>query len=432
MRKFILSILVLSLFICSVIPASATSNDLFYINLLDYGYAAESGSNTQSFSGSTELTFTYDLPDRSIVQYVDIVFTYAANDTVDIEWYSGAGSNRGNLTVVRVYGAVYRAYGSCSAFYTDSVVLKFITDTSTSNRITIQSLNVGRTSYSYDDIEAYCEIISDSYNGTIHYVPTDEVNYRTFTGVSDATASGFNLMLYTEEWQRFDYVDFTVIVTCSGISSISTNFMGMSAPLEYSFVESTYFGYPSWVINFRLDLTEIDRTADDYPSVNIAGAFNLGEFNAVSVFSCIGIVGMGGTDANVYWYSKILNSIQSGFEDLNAWIDSQTSSLVESIEQLGEDIIAALQQDDSTLDDEFSSQATEAISQLTDVQDSFNSVSKPDVDSINPVSDISNSGADMTLLSPVIGVVFTSPTILSIFLISLSFALIGYVLYGKR
>lgn len=81
----------------------------------------------------------------------------------------------------------------------------------------------------------------------------------------------------------------------------------------------------------------------------------------------------------------------------------------------------------------FDFESAEKNEQLQDMVGVIDSVQRPDIGSLDPAAGISNSGADIAGgIGPVLTVTMQNPIILQVLILSLTFAMIAYVLYGKR
>lgn len=334
MKRQISTFLALILCFCAwAQPVTADSVDPTFIELLDYGFSSESGSNTQPFGGGSVLNFTYSLPDRYTVQYVDVVFTYTKSDFPSVDLYTGS-TFRSSLSVVNVSGNVFRAYGSFVSFFAASLKLVFTASSTNSNRITIESFKVGRSDFSHVELDAYCDIAADGFTDTIHYVPTDTVNHRMFEGTTDYLNVGFNLYIYCNEWKRFDYLDFLLYLEIDSISAISCVYGGSSVPITVNYIDNDSMVVGTYTVSIRMDLTGLDRSIDDYPMIMVSGNVAQQKINLISMLGCVGHVNFSSVDPDTYWHSKIVSSFQTYIQNQTDLLVSEFSAL-ESINEAG-------------------------------------------------------------------------------------------------
>lgn len=324
MKRQISTFLALILCFCAWAQPVSASSDSGYIEVLDYGSALEYGANSKLFNGSTSIEFTYDLPDRVTVEYVDILFTFTSSGTVGVSLYRSSSFQ--SLTVVKVLGNVFRAYGSVSSFFADEIKLKF-ENPAANNRISIESIRLGRSSFSYTELDAYCDISADGFTDTIHYVPTDTVNHRMFEGTTDYLNVGFNLYIYCNEWKRFDYLDFLLYLEIDSISAISCVYGGSSVPITINYIDNDSMVVGTYTVSIRMDLTGLDRSIDDYPMIMVSGNVAQQKINLISMLGCVGHVNLSLLDPDTYWHSKIVSTFQT-------YIQNQTNSLVSEFSAL--------------------------------------------------------------------------------------------------
>lgn len=346
MKRIISLCCVALIFMVSLaVPARADETDETpYLQLLDYGYSKETGTNNRYFGGSDTITMTYFLPSAHTVQYIDVLFTWNTYLDITASWSVGSTS-RGDLTVVKVAGNVYRAFGNAAGVYASGVTVTFKASSTNTYNLAIESLKVGRYSWAHEEIEAYCEISATDYSQTIHYVPTDVINHRSFTATDNYVDAGYNLYIHTDEWRRFDYIDFLLYSVVDSVSSITCTIGGESVPIEVSYIENDSMTVGTFTYNVRMDLTGVMRSVNDYPMIIVSGNLSCGNLNQIGVLGCVGSVYINSTDSDTFWYSKIVTAmnnvkaaISSGFADLSGWIQAQTDTIVDSmVEQMMHD-----------------------------------------------------------------------------------------------
>lgn len=113
------------------------------------------------------------------------------------------------------------------------------------------------------------------------------------------------------------------------------------------------------------------------------------------------------------------------------WLSGRFTDVTSSISNWGQKIVDALSPDDPG-SDQFKDDLQQAEDELQNMGDVMDSVTRPDINSINPAVDNIVAPSDVTMMASPLVVVFDNPYILSMFVLSFTMALAGFVLYGKR
>lgn len=465
MKRYIsLSCILLVLVACVASPVSAS--DLVFSNmvqLLDYGTANNSGSNYISFSGSA--VTRYSVPAATDYNYVDMLVYCAGAAPTSIS-VGGYDSALHNLTILRVSGDYYRVYGKFNSAFFPEFVIKF--NSSGDSWYTVLSIRAGLSGYDSLEVESYCEISAYDYNKTIHYVPTDEINSRTFTGTDNFSLAEYNLFLYLDEsWKKYDYVDFLMLTTVDSVVSVSAGIGSISIPHSVSFLDNDSMSTNQFIYNVRLDLRNLDRTINDFPMITVTGNVITSGINVITVLGTTAYVSTDVVDADVFWLNRIFNKLvdvfdnitglrndqNSLFTSLSSWIQTQTSTITEtlwnSLGYLREDLFIYFGRVDSWIStqtnilesairgdtapgDSFQQEVNQKDQQLNDMAAVMESVEQPDLNSVNVAA---NSYVDSTVLAASmsgITSVFSQGLYFDVILMSIMMATAGYVLFGKR
>ena len=424
MKRILSVLLILSLCCCMAFPVSATTVDHYRFNVLDLCTLNDEGNQTYLNSGDNSVTFNYGF--RSIVSGVDILCKfYVAPSAVYFVDFAG---NRHPLEVVSLGNDLYRVYGSFNI--SDNTNITLVISTTQSNSVDFYSFYVSSVASTYFDSECYCNIGTVDYDSTIHFVPTDEINYRTFRGTDDFLLANYSLYLYNLDWRKYDYVDFLVLCNVDSVSSVTCTIGSLNVPFEVSFIDNDSMTAHDFLFSVRVDCRGLDRSSSDYPTVYVEGNVITGELNMISVMACSGVLD---TTLNTEFtlLQRIKNAITSGFGDLentlytyfsyiNSWMNDQTSAIVSAL------------RGDTAPGDSFQSDVAEKDSELKDMAAIMDSVDKPDVNGIDVnVNDYVDSNI---LAGSMYGIsyVASSPLFSDVLLMAVLLATAGFVLYGKR
>lgn len=119
------------------------------------------------------------------------------------------------------------------------------------------------------------------------------------------------------------------------------------------------------------------------------------------------------------------------FSRFVSWLSGRFTDLNLTIENWGQKIVDAISPSDPG-SDQFKDDLQQAEDELSHMGDVMDSVTRPNINQINPDVDNIVKPADITLVASPLAVVFDNPYILSMFVLSFTMALAGFVLFGKR
>lgn len=388
-----------------VLPASASGSD--WVNVLDYAEA--NGSDNRYFSFSNSKTLVFDLGFSTMLGSFDIILNYTGSKI------TSATLNGDSLTVSPLSGNVIRIYGDTRYFTGDTLTLK---------------LNNSGT--------AYCEIISFKASGLFHnrfpttgqisvdWSPVNSTGFVTmpdadtpaevFWGGATATddVSPFTAWIYPNRWKDYDFIDFSMFVRAQSIESITVTHDGEFVPFELSFLDtisqtwvdpnnsSTQFNFTDLsevYISLRIDVSGLDKNSSSLPRIGITGQYrDNNSNNRLALFDVIGHVSAEPENPIIHWLKKIYSALigeGSGADDIGSTIESQAG-------------------------------------ELEGIGDALGDVIKPDIDDLDGSLDDLVSPDQVDAVGAVFAPLFQNNTILHILIMSLTLALVSYVLYGKR
>ena len=384
--------------------AAATESvyeDMFF-DVLAYGYPNDGSSVNIYGTDSAECYFR--LPFVKAVRYVDII-VQVPGVTSGLTAQVGGPAIKRDLTCEVINNTTWRIYGNTS--YSSSVFYLYF-QASGLTSVIFKSVRVSFDPLDSVMVEGYCEVSSTSFSGTIHYVPTDDINHRQFLAGEVADGNVLTCFLYTEEWTKFDYIDFQLMFICSNINSISCVMGSEIVPCEVSYLEPTIWSETENYVTIRIDTRYLDRTVDDYPMVIIEGLLTPSAYNMVSVTNICG-----------YAVPSSGNLLTILFRDLSTKLSGWFSSLQSAFSG------------DTSSGDAFKEDSSGLISGLDNISASMDSVDRPSMDTVNAdfTGDITDASVLMAnLFSEVTGVSWLS----TILLASCTIGLISYILYGKE
>ena len=451
MQRYISLLLTIPFLIMALaVPAFADESEDAFIDLLDYGYATQSGSNNITVANGVG-NATYVFPSKMRVTYVDVLFThYPDYDVTSVEAYYSTGQKAGTLSVVHVSGSVYRAYGQITGVYANNLTLKFNTETTSlaSTNLSILRFLVSPLDTTHVPIEGSCIIDNGNYVETIVYRPTDKNNSRTLTW---DTNSPIFLTLLPGEWLPYDFIEFNIeVYNTVSITSVSAMLDRQPLPVEVSYLNNGSADYEFNSITIRVDLRNAERTADGEVEVlpmiylNAVPASGSGYVN---VYGISAYVVIDEPSALTYWFTKVqasLNSIGtrintfmtntgSWFTDLGSniqgWINDQTSGITNAITSAADRIVAALAPENNS--SEFNDKLSDSLGQLGDAGAVMDSVDRPDIGQVdfNVTGKVPTAG--MNAMASIVDIVYTNDALGPLMSMYFTLALAAFVIFGR-
>lgn len=376
MKRRVISLVMICCLVCSCLASPALAAEIedesqILLDVLAYGTSEETGSTSVAMGGESSATLTFPLPSRTAISYIDVLFTWTSSTDIDVKLMNGT-STKSTLTVQHVAGNVYRAYGSFSTYYTGSIPLKFVAPSANSNRVTVESLKVGRFANNFVPIEAYCDILAagSEFQDTIHYIPTDETNQRQFTANVDPNYCDIYIELYSEEWRSYDYLEYILFMNVDSVTNINAVFDATTVPCEVSFFgNDTSIGSSIYSVGIRIDVSQLDRTSEKDPKIIITGKAITASWNLIAVMKAVGSVEMESTNPLVFWSQYLGNMIQSSFDLQNGVISDQTTAFVEQADLIRNSIAAQTLTLRTAFTDAISGLSTTMVSKLNSIKD---------------------------------------------------------------
>lgn len=397
-RYIVLFMTIVALMGALAVPASAAETESTFIDLLDYGTINGAGSHFITLNSSKQ-EFYYSFPNYSAPYYVDILFsaTGAVPSSISVKVTQTYG-----LTLVSLGDNLFRAYGKVAS---SSSTMTIITDVSGTCWLQMLSFKVSLIKANFFDMNGFLDIKTfDGNDHVIYYTPGGN-NFVTWDSTYDVVANDVILRLYTEEWVKYDYLDYQIAFYGSEVQTISAYFNSEILPFESSLIEAySTDGEKYYHITVRVNVSELDRTNTvDLPIVHLE--CTAGSYETTSV----GVRYMGGgvlyeDSFLTYWFNKITSGIQG--------------------------IIDAVS--DKSGSDDLQSSVDQAGSELDDLGASLDSVTRPAIDGIN--TDLSGivSQVDINTSTSLLTNVMSNNYIGQIISMVAVLATAGYVLYGKR
>ena len=422
MKRIISIFLTCVLFFIPLVPSAfAAENEDGFVEVLDFSLPGDSDNTKVYQVPGYGMRSIFNLRQAWHIDYIDILFTVAPTSTINgVKVHSGASASAASsLTLVHVSDNLYRAYGHVD-FQTRTLYFWMESDVPWVNW---ESCRVSTSSLVGYDERAFCDIQAYEYSSVINYVPTDLINYRYFTGSSEPDMNMLHLYIYCDNWRKYDYLDFVFSADISAINSINVTFGDSTVPLDLSFVDSGGSILNHFIVSARLDLRGLDRSSTEGLFLHVYGKVNSGEDNFISMDGCRGYAFGANLDANTLWmhrfWSFFTNDLYFNLRSILESIDGRLVLLYEALNP------------STSSSNDFKDNSSEAVSDLDDVASAMDSVTRPDLGSMD--MDFSSDIGDASML---MGGLFTTvisvPWLSTIIIASCSVGLLSYVLFGKE
>lgn len=486
MKRIVSLILVFTLVFVMVVPAQASSldPDPAFVDLL----ALAEESSFIYFPASTSYTARLTVP-ANLYRYIDCLFY---SDVAP----SGVGVfvNDLPLNVVYVGDNLYRAYGTFNvpATFVD-LVFNFGAVCSKLNIISCRASALGRdviplggswNGYTRFEDSVFESGTFDGIQDTIIKIPS------AGTGTYVNYSYGYNIKFYpglNDKWQAYDEIDLMLAVNALSVNSITAYINNVDVLKSVSLcdngtftdlrlrgdaaVENEYAYYfeasndTRWVI-ITLDLTKVQKSTEYYPNIRIDGIYEAANQPLITISRCVGVV-YDDFDVESSWLKRIFSELKNGFSNLlinfttwfNLFNNNLSSILLDvqngfnnvlinlttwfdlinnNIISFGQSIGSKLDQlihgssDQQSSADDFQQSMDDQSQELEDLTGDLSAVNKTPVEDVNVnVSGMVNPDV-VILATNGIGGLLSNQIILRVFLMAITLALAGFILYGKR
>lgn len=424
MRRRVIPLFLAVAVLCSCMTVTVGASEVEMqqlINVLEFDTV--NGSGNYYLTGSKgAASASFSLPYGTLVRYIDMYISTNNQAFESINWE--VNGTDFPLTVEEVYGSTYyRVYGQVSGGYTDTIKLDFKWVNSGNYKLQFYSLHVSAQTFSGHSAPSTLTLVTWEKLSATQETGTSSVMLVSTAGSTGngitIGVSDFLIGVHNSDWQKYDRMNFTFMVSAATVNNITCTISNQLVPCEISFVEGTLPSYDSfWVegsdgensvfyeIDVSVDLSGVNRTLTDDLIVCVEGTAGR---VAVALYDSRGYTIAELPEAEVSWLQRIWNALGDGFQ-----------SVVDAIKG------------DTGAADEFNDQVQDELDELEQDQAVIDSMTTPDVEDIVGNVDIdADAGEGIGFIGDVFNALWGSPLSL-IFLYSGTFALIAYVLYGRR
>lgn len=456
-----------------------------WVSILQYDAGTSTG-NTLTFQGSGTMEFT--LPDVVYMRHIQGVISANFSNLTDLTYSFTKDGTQYPLSLLDAGNGLYRFFSGGSVAQNSNKIYLHFTNT---DSITSTTLEVVSFEYSSLRFFSYAETGTLLVGSESHPMSTPN---SVVTHYWDAHTSGqFIAHLSCTDWLLYDSLDFFVCGYGPDINSIVARFNNAAVPVTVTYLDAANWEDSRYSMMISLDLTGIDRSVSGYPEIEISGYRRTSDsqyylsllgvtgkvfmsdnselgylskltdylytlFNQLAIRQNQYMQNMSQWNADMYslqmnFFRDITSTIEEGLSNIdsrfndvltnltdfrrsmNTRIDNLQTALVDkltgfqsSMESLFDELLHADRSGSELFEDDIASQATE----FEDISETLDSVTKPAIDDIDPSVDDIVSPADVSNYTSILAVFFQNQIFLSVCLMSLTFALVSYTVYGKR
>lgn len=488
MNKFISRILSIVLVFSLVFTLSfkvSASSDFYSINWLDYSTLNDSGSNYSNIT--TNNSFTYTLPFKERMYSSELLIKLSGNSNrISSLTVKDEDNNSYSIDVLHLSNGYYRCLFDCEGNVIESLTFTFSLNTSSSTYCSVLQLR----SSAFGSV--YFSPTFDAYLGAVE---AEGTNYQQFKNVNNFTTipgdplvgnGGFFVTMDMADWYQYDFLDWTYAIQAYDIVSVYGYVMSDDGDILFSvpvtvneLFDNTSTGQ-SVYSNFSIsvDLTSLSKEKDSVLSIIIRGAMGSDDDYAYQgEIVCSGCTGYIKSDSYTnplyFWLANIKSTISLFSQNMGIRLGAIAGSIdifLQRVESLFSDLTSALstkltdvQTNLQSTINSFKSKVTSLFDQwftdlfeilnpegsekpaedmadkvqdqtgdLEDINNDMNDVSKPSADSIDMDLDSFVSGANLTLSTSGLSTILGNEVILQFLLMTITFAIVGYILFGKR
>lgn len=424
-RKFFALLAALSVFMACAVPVSASSNSA-WVELLEYSTVNNAGNNLVTSASST-VSFYINTPQKMRVNKVDMLLSHPsgyAPTSIEV-YYSGTYYP---LTLAKIDEYTTRAYGANipNNIYTE---LTFRFRRNTTSQLSYQILSCRVTSIEATEMNAtaYAEI-----DGTTYNVPFAE----SFTNEYTTDVWGhFQFPVVVKDWQKFDTITISGSLSAIALSSIRATVGGLGLPYEMSYAVSPSGGSTS--NSYQWHDIKYYSYDDTYKGSTEETTYTYNDYHGKVLFSLtIDLSGLDRTSTNnLYCYFTGLANPFFGY-DIQLLKVTGTVNIADTSNTTWWTRFTSFMRElfgsDTSDSDQFQEEAENQGSELDNLNEQLNAVTKPPIEDITVDVGDFISPSDIQNVSSGLSEFTNDSLVVSIISINLIVALVAYILYGKR
>ena len=459
--SFIMAVVILCSCMMATVYAS-NANDSGWIELLEYDTLNSSGKNL--FSYTTSGTFEITLPRRMRLSKIDMLVSYSYGtkpDYVEI----AVGSKWVALEIHEIQNGLARIVGRFDYTFYNSVIVRFRKSATASSTVEVFSCKVTPLTVQEFFVDA------SLYVGGISH-PIGQTYDKAGIGDDYTTTPIEQTRITVKDWQKYDSLTIWGSFSNLSLSSIRATLYTSGLPISVSYMDMSNTGYwvemagssleslgsfttltgGKYLFCITIDLTDVDRTLTDPLYVYMTGLYKKAWGFSFTCQYVNGHVFTADTSDVTFWvrfkeflntcFSGLTSAINTGFSNVNSWITAQTNILSARLNNIWQEIEDGFENvgnwferyfgQDSTDAEEFQDDAAQKGEEMDDLNEQLQDVTKPSVSDIETDLDGFVDSGTSDVVATKLAVLTGDTLIVSMFMITLTVALLSYILFGKR
>lgn len=426
MKRFVSLFLVISIFAFCIVPASAASfngsgtTDVY--DILDYLIIGDNDNTIIRYGSSFSIPIP--LPTRQSISYVDfLVNLNPANTLLSVKCGNSSSSTFSELNFNRINGTnLFRVFGNIPMRFYTKLDLNFeFSGSSVTNPtiVTFYEFNVRNNPFDFVELGYN---VSVSALGEVHEFDVaagdgHSIDFPQYVG-SDPLPTHFTTYITIENWESYDFLDFYCGSYCYGITSLlaytddmiqvplSSSYTNIDADLNETengiVIENPLGGY---YVGMTLDLRGLNRSKHNSITIEIRGLYD------------------------AFTYSHFYSNILLGY--LESQEPSQFALLINRLEDWFGQLISGNSDSESAVDD-FVSSSQDQSDRIEYSESEIQSIEKPFLGDMDFSVENMVDPNVLTHSTAGISAVLSNSIFIKVLFMSLTLALAGFILYGKK
>lgn len=426
MRKCTALCMALLLLVASGVGVTAhAEEDSAWVELMEFATVNDSGSNVVK-SASTVTTISIRTPQSMRCCKIDMLVTFTSGTapTAVAVMYNGIAYP---LKIAQINATTARIYGDIPDTLYSNVLVRFTRSSSTVSYYEVLSCRI--TGVTAQEFVADASVLID---GTTYSTATQiEV---AGNDISETSYSQIRIDVY--DWMKYDTVTIWGSALTMGLTSVRATVDTVGLPFEMSYTQTIATGETTdytYHYTYTENYTGGGGYGDGYGDLNTAIEYN------GKILYCI-TIDLSGVDRTLTTSSLrvFLTGVYTGTygytfncQYVNGSIvvpDTTNASWWTRFKNFMTDLFGG----DTAESDDYQDEAGQQRDELDGLNTQLEDVNKPDVDGIQ--MDIGGyvDGGDSQAFAGALASLTGNSLLISMMCITLTIALVGYVLYGKR
>lgn len=359
MKRIFIVALCVALAVCALaVPASASTYEERWTNVLDYATVDGNGSNMLALKNGD--SFILDLPGSTIIHDIDLVFRFNTSAVTGVTVIRD-DNHSWNLTFVSLGEGLFRAFGNCEGYSFDPLRLKVSTST-------VNTIHYGQLLQCHISPE---HVDSLGVGATIN-------KHASVNGPSSQSAGGNSYFSFNStgewfvsfsvtDWRKFDYINFAFTSSNVNIGTITAKVDVRSVTVNIDSYDGDPYGSYNKITSGYLDLVGIDHDYGNILEIFVTGTCTSTAGASFWLSWFRGIV----TVDSPSIFALIWQSIKDGFKAVGNWLSNGFNSVVNAITGSFDGLKQEQSQTNNIIDDAFNDPKPVIKPDNSDIADSI-------------------------------------------------------------